>query len=232
MFSSRFHIGREQTAEHHNSHGCSPRCKIGDLQPTAIAISAKPVRHTQKAARPIASGTMRIISALPFPQCAEAVRRNMAPRAARSARCQSAKWGQKIPRIRKQINAAMRQIRGAIEGRTSNRDSVNVIDRSSQRNLATELGNSRYSAVNFRTGTSAAGEESVDKYRSFFQDDEDDTLLFEKLQEHVLERYPNPERKGCLDHSTLEKWVCSPERLDLSDPKYLHVLSMPSVQRS
>ena len=72
----------------------------------------------------------------------------------------------------------------------------------------------------------------MDKYRSFFQDDEDDTLLFEKLQEHVLERYPNPERKGCLDHSTLEKWVCSPERLDLSDPKYLHVLSMPSVQRS
>jgi hypothetical protein len=38
----------------------------------------------------------------------------------------------------------------------------------------------------------------------FFKDDDDDTLLFEKLQEHVLERYPNPERKGCIDHSTQE----------------------------
>ena len=71
----------------------------------------------------------------------------------------------------------------------------------------------------------------MDKYRSFFQDDEDDTLLFEKLQENVLERYPNPERKGCFDHSTLEKWVCSPEKLDLSDPKYLHVLKCAECTR-
>jgi hypothetical protein len=46
---------------------------------------------------------------------------------------------------------------------------------------------------------------------------------FEKLQEHVLEKYPNPERVGCIDHSTLKTWVYSPEKLDLSDPKYLHV---------
>ena len=29
---------------------------------------------------------------------------------------------------------------------------------------------------------------------------------------------------GCIDHSTLKTWVYSPEKLDLSDPKYLHVL--------
>lgn len=66
--------------------------------------------------------------------------------------------------------------------------------------------------------------DSVNKLQSYFQDDDDDALLFERLQEHVLEKYPNPGRKGCIDHSTLETWVCSPEKLDLSDPKYLHVL--------
>ena len=64
----------------------------------------------------------------------------------------------------------------------------------------------------------------MDGHQSFLQDDDDDSLLFEKLQEHVLERYPNPERKGCIDHATLETWVYSPQELDLSDPKYLHVL--------
>ena len=46
----------------------------------------------------------------------------------------------------------------------------------------------------------------MDERQSFFEDD-DDTLLFEKLQEHVLEKYPNPERIGCIDHSTLKTWV-------------------------
>lgn len=71
----------------------------------------------------------------------------------------------------------------------------------------------------------------MDKYRTFFQDDEDDTLLFEKLQEHVLEKYPNPERIGCFDHSTLKAWVYTPEKLDLSDPKYLHVLKCAECTR-
>jgi len=71
----------------------------------------------------------------------------------------------------------------------------------------------------------------VDGRQSFLQDDDDDSLLFEKLQEHVLERYPNPERKGCIDHATLETWVYSPEKLDLSDPKYLHVLKCAECTR-
>jgi hypothetical protein len=71
----------------------------------------------------------------------------------------------------------------------------------------------------------------VDERQSFFEDDDDDTLLFEKLQEHVLEKYPNPERIGCIDHSTLKTWVYSPQKLDLSDPKYLHVLKCAECTR-
>lgn len=71
----------------------------------------------------------------------------------------------------------------------------------------------------------------MNEHQSFFKDDDDDTLLFEKLQEHVLEKYPNPERIGCIDRSTLENWVYSPEKLDLSDPKYLHVLKCAECTR-
>ena len=71
----------------------------------------------------------------------------------------------------------------------------------------------------------------MDGRQSFLQDDDDDSLLFEKLQEHVLERYPNPKRKGCIDHATLENWVYSPRKLDLSDPKYLHVLKCAECTR-
>ena len=71
----------------------------------------------------------------------------------------------------------------------------------------------------------------MDGRQSFLQDDDDDSSLFEKLQEHVLERYPNPERKGCIDHATLETWVYTPQKLDLSDPKYLHVLKCAECTR-
>ncbi len=56
-------------------------------------------------------------------------------------------------------------------------------------------------------------------------------MVFEKLQAHVLEKYPNPDRIGCIDHETLETWVYSPEKLDLSDPKYLHVLKCAECTR-
>ena len=71
----------------------------------------------------------------------------------------------------------------------------------------------------------------MDERQSFFEDDDDDTLLFVKLQEHVLEKYPNPERIGCIDHSSLKTWVYSPQKLDLSDPKYLHVLKCAECTR-
>jgi hypothetical protein len=71
----------------------------------------------------------------------------------------------------------------------------------------------------------------VDERQSFFENDDDDRLLFEKLQEHVLERHPNPERIGCIDYEILKTWVYSPQKLDLSDPKYLHVLKCAECTR-
>ena len=71
----------------------------------------------------------------------------------------------------------------------------------------------------------------MDERQLFPQDDQDDSALFERLQEHVLEKYPNPERIGCIDHATLETWVYAPEKLDLSDPKYLHVLKCAECTR-
>src|ERR1700678_3133705 len=67
------------------------------------------------------------------------------------------------------------------------------------------------------------GRDSVGELRNFVRDDENDTLLFERLQEHVLEHYPNPDRVGCLDRATLIAFVEAPRKLDLDDPKYLHV---------
>jgi hypothetical protein len=69
------------------------------------------------------------------------------------------------------------------------------------------------------------------KERQAFFDDDDDTLLFEKLQEHVLERFPNPDRIGCIEPATLSTWVYAPQELDLSDPKYLHVLKCAECTR-
>ena len=71
----------------------------------------------------------------------------------------------------------------------------------------------------------------MDEHQSFLEDDEDDTLLFEKLREHALEAHPNPERIGCIDGATLKAWVFTPEKLDLSDPKYLHVLKCAECTR-
>ncbi|MBB6144402.1 hypothetical protein HNQ77_002354 [Silvibacterium bohemicum] len=67
--------------------------------------------------------------------------------------------------------------------------------------------------------------------QNFVRDDENDTLLFERLQEHVLEHYPNPDRVGCFDRATLITFVETPGRLDLEDPKYLHVFRCAECTR-
>lgn len=72
----------------------------------------------------------------------------------------------------------------------------------------------------------------MNEQQPFFQDDEDDTLLFNRLREYVLDHYPNPERVGCLDRATLEAWVFAPTKLDLSDPKYLHVFKCAECTRT
>jgi hypothetical protein len=71
----------------------------------------------------------------------------------------------------------------------------------------------------------------VNRFRSFESDDENDTLLFDKLEEYVLEHYPNPERIGCLNHETLSTLVDAPENLDLADQKYLHIFRCAECTR-
>jgi hypothetical protein len=63
------------------------------------------------------------------------------------------------------------------------------------------------------------------------RDDEDDTRLFDTLQEYVLAHYPNPHRVGCLDSDLLRRIVETPEQLDLGDPKYLHVFKCAECTR-
>jgi hypothetical protein len=76
-----------------------------------------------------------------------------------------------------------------------------------------------------------AGEVQVNGFRTFERDDENDTRLFEELEKHVLEHYPNPQRIGCLDQAILEFFVDAPENLDLADPKYLHIFKCAECSR-
>ncbi|GGG86354.1 hypothetical protein GCM10011585_32840 [Edaphobacter dinghuensis] len=65
----------------------------------------------------------------------------------------------------------------------------------------------------------------------FTSDDEDDSALFEKLRGYVLENYPNPERKGCFDRETLRTFVEDSSKLDLKDPRYLHIFKCAECTR-
>ena len=71
----------------------------------------------------------------------------------------------------------------------------------------------------------------MNERQHFSNNDENDTLLFDTLQDYVLEHYPNPQRIGCLDRPTLEEFVSNPENLDLADPKYLHVFKCAECTR-
>jgi hypothetical protein len=75
------------------------------------------------------------------------------------------------------------------------------------------------------------GRKAVSRIQGFKLDDENDTRLFDKLQEYVLEHYPNPQRIGCLDHDTLFTFVEAPGKLDLADPKYLHIFKCAECTR-
>lgn len=55
------------------------------------------------------------------------------------------------------------------------------------------------------------------------RDDANDTRLFDTLQDYIIEHYPNPNRVGCLDQELLRCLVETPEQLNLSDSKFLHV---------
>ena len=69
------------------------------------------------------------------------------------------------------------------------------------------------------------------KNQSFPIDDDNDTLLFEKLREHVLAHYPNPERKGCPDPAILKKMIEAPGEVTLAALNNLHIFKCAECTR-
>ena len=69
------------------------------------------------------------------------------------------------------------------------------------------------------------------KFQEFLEDDDNDTALFERLQEQVLKNCPNPERVGCPPHAILEAFVESPAGRTLEDLNGLHILKCAECTR-
>lgn len=59
--------------------------------------------------------------------------------------------------------------------------------------------------------------------RRFTKDDENDTLLFERWEAHVIEKHPNPERIGCPSHEVLASFVDKPGSITLDDLNDTHI---------
>ena len=62
-------------------------------------------------------------------------------------------------------------------------------------------------------------------------DNEEDSLLFEKLQKHVLTHYPNPERKGCPDPAVLRNLIDNPSDVTLAELNDLHIFKCAECTR-
>jgi hypothetical protein len=71
----------------------------------------------------------------------------------------------------------------------------------------------------------------VTEHPSIPPDDEDDSLLFEKLQEYVLAHYPNPERKGCPDPAVLKSLIDNPGDVTLAELNDLHIFKCAECSR-
>ena len=65
---------------------------------------------------------------------------------------------------------------------------------------------------------------------TFLDDDDNDTLLFKRLEENALS-HPNPERKGCPDYATLKAFVAKPSEVKLSDLNDLHIFECAECTR-
>jgi hypothetical protein len=73
--------------------------------------------------------------------------------------------------------------------------------------------------------------EAVAKHQPFLTDDENDTLLFEKLQQNALAHYPNPERVRCPGSTILERFSKSPRDVELADLNDLHIFKCAECTR-
>lgn len=70
------------------------------------------------------------------------------------------------------------------------------------------------------------------EHQPFLNDDQNDTLLFEKLEEYVLAHYPNPERIGCPDQAILKKLADTPREVGLTDLNDLHIFKCAECTRT
>lgn len=69
------------------------------------------------------------------------------------------------------------------------------------------------------------------KLQSIVVDDPDDTLLFKRLEAHILGNCPNPQRIGCPDHDTLRTFVETPRKVGLGELHELHIFKCAECTR-
>jgi hypothetical protein len=77
----------------------------------------------------------------------------------------------------------------------------------------------------------AVGKETVTEKSFSPIGDENDTRMFEKLQEHVLAHFPNPERKGCPDPAVLKSLIDDPGNVTLDALNDLHIFKCAECTR-
>jgi hypothetical protein len=71
----------------------------------------------------------------------------------------------------------------------------------------------------------------VNIHQNFLEDDDNDTALFERLQQMVLQNCPNPERLGCPSPSILKAFVDNPASVCPAELNDLHILKCAECTR-
>jgi hypothetical protein len=71
----------------------------------------------------------------------------------------------------------------------------------------------------------------VNNHQNFLEDDDNDTALFERLQQQALENCPNPERVGCPPPSVLSAFVDNPASVTPAELNDLHILKCAECTR-
>jgi hypothetical protein len=79
--------------------------------------------------------------------------------------------------------------------------------------------------------TGSYGKDAVNNHLNFLEDDDNDTALFERLQQQVLENCPNPERIGCPSPSILRAFVEDPAFVTPAELNDFHILKCAECAR-
>jgi len=79
--------------------------------------------------------------------------------------------------------------------------------------------------------TGSYGKDAVNNHQNFLEDDDNDTALFERLQQQVLQNCPNPERIGCPSRFILRAFVEDPACITPAELNDLHILKCAECTR-